>query len=214
MSQRPAISLFSGAGGLDLGVEQAGFSVRAAVEYDADACESLRANFPATAVLEGDIRQIETGELLRRAGLRRGEPELLIGGPPCTPFSKSGYWIEQKRRGLDPEASLLEHYIRILDEARPRMFLLENVFALAYSNHNREWLDFLLESFARLGYSVTQETVLAADFGVPQRRQRLIIVGSLEGAPAMPTPTHTGPHERRVWHQGNLLPHVSAEQAI
>jgi len=214
MLQRSAISLFSGAGGLDLGVEQAGFSVRAAVEYDADACRSLRANFPAAAVLEGDIRRVETRELLRAGRLRSGDVELLVGGPPCTPFSKSGYWIEQKRRGLDPNASLLEHYVRILDEARPRMFLLENVFALAYSNHNRPWLDFLLESFDRLGYGVTQQTVLAADHGVPQRRQRLILVGSLDGPPAMPQPTHTGPHERRVWRQGALLRHVTAGQAI
>jgi DNA (cytosine-5)-methyltransferase 1 len=214
MSKRFAISVFSGAGGLDLGVEQAGFSVGAAVEYDATACDSLRVNFPGMAVLQGDIRGIGTKQLLGAAGLRAGEVELLIGGPPCTPFSKSGYWLEQKRRGLDPEASLLEHYVRILDEARPQKFLLENVFALAYSNHNRPWLDFLLESFERLGYHVTQQVVLAADFGVPQRRQRLILVGSLEGAPAMPAPTHAGPHERRVWDQGALALHVTTGESI
>lgn len=214
MIERPAISLFSGAGGLDLGVEQAGFTVRAAVEHDADACGSLRANFAEMAVLNGDIRKVTTTELLDAARVRAGEVELLVGGPPCTPFSKSGYWLEHKRRGLDPEASLLEHYVRVLDEARPRMFLLENVFALAYANHNRAWLDFLLESFERLGYGVTQQTVLAADYGVPQRRQRLIIVGSLDGAPAMPRATHTGPHERRVWEQGTLRPHVTAGEAI
>jgi len=214
MSDRPSISLFSGAGGLDLGVEQAGFSVRAAVEHDPQACESLRANFPGMSVLEADIRGVSTQQVLEAARLRPGEVELLIGGPPCTPFSKSGYWLEQKRRGLDPEASLLEHYVRILDEARPRAFLLENVFALAYSNHNREWLDFLLESFDRLGYRVTQRTVLAADYGVPQRRQRLIILGSLDGIPALPEPTHTGPHERRVWEHGSLPLHVTAGDAI
>lgn len=209
-----AISLFSGAGGLDLGVEQAGFTVCAAVEHDSDACVSLRANFPEMAVIEGDIRRVSTKELLAAAGLKAGDVDLLVGGPPCTPFSKSGYWLEHKRRGLDPEASLLEHYVRILDEARPQMFLLENVFALAYSNHNRMWLDFLLESFDRLGYGVTQQTVLAADYGVPQRRQRLILVGSLEGAPAMPSPTHNGPHERRVWKLGELDPHVTTGEAI
>lgn len=214
MPDRPAISLFSGAGGLDLGVEQAGFGVRAAVEYDADACDSLRANFPGIAVLEGDIRRVATADLLATASLRSGEAELLLGGPPCTPFSKSGNWLEQKRRGLDPNASLLEHYVRIVDEARPRMFLLENVFALAYSNHNRAWLDFLLESFEHLGYHVTRRTLLAADYGVPQRRQRLIIVGSLDHEPGIPAPTHTGPHERRVWRQGELAKHVTAAEAI
>lgn len=214
MAERPALSLFTGAGGLDLGVEQAGYVVRAAVEYDAEACQSLRANFPHTAVLEGDIRRLSTADLLSAAGLRAGEAELLVGGPPCTPFSKSGYWIEQKRRGLDPEASLLEHYVRILDEARPQTFLLENVFALAYSNHNRVWLEFLLESFDRLGYAFNQDVLLAADYGVPQRRQRLIIVGSLEGPPALPAATHTGPHERRVWERGARSMHVTTEEAI
>lgn len=196
-------------------MERAGYEVRAAVEYDHDACETLRSNFRHTAVLEGDIRQISSPEILRSAGLRKGEAELLVGGPPCTPFSKSGNWIETKRRGLDPDASLLEHYIRVLDDARPRAFFLENVFALAYSNHNRVWLEFLLDSFDRLGYSVNQKIMLAADYGVPQRRQRLIIVGSLDGMPALPEPTHTGPHERRVWSlEGGRGMHVTAGEAI
>lgn len=214
MTAKSAISLFSGAGGLDLGVEEAGYTVRAAVEFDPDACSSLRANFPNTAVLEADIRQVPTNQILHAAGLRSGEVDLLVGGPPCTPFSKSGYWLEKKRRGLDPQASLLEHYVRVLDEARPQSFMLENVFALAYSNHNRPWLEFLLESFDRLGYGVTQKTVLAADYGVPQRRQRLILTGSLDGAPAFPEPSHTGPHERRVWEQGDRQMHVSTGAAI
>ena len=166
------------------------------------------------AVFEGDIRRITTTQILAAAGLATRGVDLLVGGPPCTPFSKSGYWLEHKRRGLDPEASLLEHYVRILDEARPHAFLLENVFALAYANHNRRWLEFLLESFDRLGYHVTQKTVLAADYGVPQRRQRLILVGSLDGPPAFPGPTHTGPHERRVWELGERELHVPARDAI
>jgi DNA (cytosine-5)-methyltransferase 1 len=214
MVDRSALSLFSGAGGLDLGVEQAGYRVRGALEFDPDACKSLQANFPSAAVLQADIRSASTKELLDAAGLAAGDIDLLVGGPPCTPFSKSGYWLEHKRRGLDPNASLLEHYIRILDETRPRAFLLENVFALAYANHNRPWLEFLLESFDRLGYRVTQRTVLAADYGVPQRRQRLVIIGSLEGAPAFPEPTHTGPHERRAWELGTRELHVTARDAI
>jgi DNA (cytosine-5)-methyltransferase 1 len=209
-----AISLFSGVGGLDLGVEAAGYDVRACLEYDADACSSLRANFPSAAVLHGDIRRTPTSEILRAARLRPGEAELLVGGPPCTPFSKSGYWLEYKRRGLDPEASLLEHYLRVLDEARPRSFLLENVFALAYRNHNRPWLELLLEQFDRLGYRISHRALLAADYGVPQRRQRLIIVGSLDGAPALPQPTHSGPHETRRWRDETLPAHITAGEAI
>lgn len=214
VAELPAISLFSGAGGLDLGVERAGYSVRACVEYDADATASLRANFPHARVIEGDIRQVETRDLLTAARLAPGEAELLVGGPPCTPFSKSGYWLEYKRRGLDPEASLLEHYLRILDEARPRSFILENVFALAYKNQNRPWLELLLEQCSRFGYHVALEALLAADFGVPQRRQRLFIVGSLDGTPRFPLRSHGGPHEtRRSWDR-SLPAHVTTGESI
>jgi DNA (cytosine-5)-methyltransferase 1 len=164
VSDLPAISLFSGSGGLDLGVERAGYDVRASVEYDRDACASLRASFPHTRVLEGDIREVPTEAILGAAGLRPGEAELLVGGPPCTPFSKSGYWLEYKRKGLDPNAGLLDHYLRVLAEARPRTFMLENVFALAYNNQNRPWLNRLLEVFAELGYEVECRPLLAADF--------------------------------------------------
>jgi DNA (cytosine-5)-methyltransferase 1 len=214
MVELPAISLFSGCGGLDLGVERAGYEIRACVEAEADACSSLRANFPHTAVLEGDIRTLPTSEILGAAGLSAGEAELLVGGPPCTPFSKSGYWLEYKREGLDPNAGLLDHYLRVLAEARPRKFLLENVFALAYRNHNAVWLRHLMSTFEELGYHVSRTVLLAADYGVPQRRQRLFIAGSLDGgAPVFPAPTHSGPHETRRW-DASLLPHVTTGEAI
>lgn len=213
VSDLPAISLFSGAGGLDLGVERAGYRILASVEYDRDSCATLHINFPRTAVIEADLRLVPTDEILRAAGLRRGEAELLVGGPPCTPFSKSGYWIEYKRTGNDPNAGLLEHYLRVLSEARPRTFLLEEVFALAYRNHNARWLKLLLDTFADLGYAVRCETLLAADYGVPQRRQRLIIVGSLDGMPNFPEPTHSGPHETRIW-DSSLPMHITTRAAI
>ena len=214
MSELAAISLFSGAGGLDLGVERAGYRVLAALEYDADAAATLRANFTETEVLERDIRDVTTKELLKAAGLRAGEADLLIGGPPCTPFSKSGNWLEYKRTGKDGNADLLDHYLRILSEAKPRAFLLENVFGLAYKNHNAFWLRRLLSAFRELGYHVDHKVLLAADYGVPQRRQRLFILGSKTGTPAFPEPTHSGPHEtRRDWDR-TLLPHITSKQAI
>lgn len=213
VGELPAISLFSGCGGLDLGVERAGYEVCVSVEAEADACSTLRANFPGTAVLEGDIRSLPTSEILSAAGVGVGEAELLVGGPPCTPFSKSGYWLEYKRKGLDPNASLLDHYLRVLSEARPRKFLLENVFALAYRNHNAVWLRRLMDTFEDLGYSVERDVLLAADYGVPQRRQRLFIAGSLDGAPGFPEPTHSGPHETRRW-DTSMPTHVTTGDAI
>jgi len=213
LSELAAISLFSGAGGLDLGVERAGYRVLAALEYDPDSAATLRANFPATQVLERDIRTVETGELLEAAGLQAGEPDLLVGGPPCTPFSKSGNWLEYKRTGKDANADLLDHYLRVLKEARPRSFLLENVFGLAYRNHNAFWLRRLLSTFADLGYRVDHRVLLAADYGVPQRRQRLFILGSRGAVPVFPEPTHSGPHETRRWDE-SLPRHVSTGEAI
>src|SRR4051812_31354460 len=95
----PAISLFSGVGGLDLGASRAGFDVRTAVEFDRDSAASLRANHfvgRPEAVFERSIVGLPTDEILERAGLRVGEAALVVGGPPCTPFSKSGYWLEYK----------------------------------------------------------------------------------------------------------------------
>jgi len=123
---------------LDLGVERAGYDVRVCVEYERDACSTLEANFPDAAVIHGDITDVSTGMILDASGLRPGEAELVVGGPPCTPFSKSGYWLEYKRLGRDPDASLLEHFVRVVAEAKPNSFLLENVYGLAYRNHNRE----------------------------------------------------------------------------
>src|ERR1700722_15960719 len=146
-----AISLFSGAGGLDLGVE-------AAVEHDADAVLTMEKNFHHlnSPVIRRDILQVPTREILQRAGLGQGQrPDLLVGGPPCTPFSKSGFWLEYKRAGLDPGASLLQAYTRVLAEAKPRAFILENVYALTYNNKaSRPAFERLLREIGKAGYDV------------------------------------------------------------
>ncbi len=214
VSELRAISLFSGAGGLDLGVERAGYRITVSVDHDRDSCETVRANFPGAAVLEGDIRRLTTKEILAAGGLAAGEADLLVGGPPCTPFSKSGYWLEYKRAGQDPEASLLDHYLRVLDEARPQTFLLENVFGLAYKNHNAPWFEKLLTTCRHLGYHVAERVILAADYGVPQRRQRVFVMGSLEREPEFPAATHSGPHETRTQWDESLLRHVTTAEAI
>lgn len=216
---RVAISLFSGAGGLDLGADAAGFDVRAAVEYDRDAALTMEKNFPklASPVIQKDILETSTSEVLKAAGLRKGQrPDLLLGGPPCTPFSKSGFWLEYKREGLDPDASLLQEYTRFLRETQPRSFVLENVYALTYNNRaSRPALERLLREIDEAGYSYAAKVLNAADFGVPQLRPRLFIIGVPKGAamPEHPLPTHGGAWERRS--TGNVdRPHVTAGQAL
>jgi len=214
-----AVSLFSGAGGLDLGAEQAGYRVAAALERDRDAAQTMEKNFAHlhSPVLRADVLDVPTRELLRAAGLKgRARPDLLIGGPPCTPFSKSGFWLEWKRSGLDPAASLLQAYTRVLAEARPRAFVLENVYALTYDNKaSRPAYERLLREIDAAGYDWRAKVLNAADHGVPQARPRLFIIGVPKGnrLPEHPEATHGGSWERR--HSGHAdRPHVTAGEAL
>jgi len=213
------LSLFSGAGGLDLGVEAAGFRTAAAVEIDQDAADTMEKNFKGleSPVLRRDIFDVPTRELLRAAGLRgRERPDVLVGGPPCTPFSKSGFWLEWKRAGLDSNASLLQAYTRVLAEARPRAFILENVYALTYKNKaSAPAFKRLLREIEAAGYHCRWEVLNAADYGVPQLRPRLFIVGVPKRSrlPEIPNPTHGGQWERRT--TGSVArPHVTTGQAL
>lgn len=224
-----AISLFSGAGGLDLGCEAAGFATRAVVESEPRAKDTLRWNrdgfFPALAddAIFDDILSVDHELLLDAAGLERGEVDLMHGGPPCTPFSKSGYWLAYKRAGEDPRASLLDEYVDAVEALRPKAFLMENVFALGYRNQNRPVLERFVARVRAAGYAFDIKTLIAADFGVPQLRQRLFCAGvraDLLDGPAdlyrfpWPAPTHSGPHETRTRYDRTLRPHVTAGKAL
>lgn len=214
-----AISLFSGAGGLDLGAEAAGYTVQAAVERDRDASLTMEKNFPElqSPVIQSDILDVKTKDIMRAAGLKgRERPELLIGGPPCTPFSKSGFWLDWKRDGLDPDASLLQEYTRVLRESKPRAFVLENVYALTYNNKaSRPAFNRLLKEIDEAGYDCAWKVLNAADHGVPQARPRLFVIGVPKGKtlPEHPEATHGGSWERRT--SGNVeQPHVTSGEAL
>lgn len=225
--QLPVVSLFSGAGGLDLAVERADaeplspadlgsglLRVSLATDYDRGALQTLEANFRDAATLTGDIRKVSTEELFAKAGLATTEPVLIVGGPPCTPFSKSGFWLEQKRESRDPNASLLDEYVRVVRESRPEAFILENVQGLTYKTH-RVQFERLLKSLGDLGYNPQWKVLLAADYGVPQLRRRVFVVGRRDGEKfEFPEPTHSGwsEHTRNV--DTTKLPHVTASQAF
>ncbi len=213
-----AISLFSGVGGLDLGAHRAGFDVRVAVEFDRDSAASLRANQHGDrpeAIIERSIVEVPTKEILERGGLRAGEVDLVVGGPPCTPFSKSGYWLDYKRTGNDPKASLLDQFARVAVEARPRAVLMENVWSLAYKNHNTVPLSRLVERLEDAGYHVRWEVLNAADYGVPQLRKRMILYATLGMTPPpFPRPTRSGWTETRRKVDPTLAPYVTSREAI
>ena len=137
MKKPSLISLFTGAGGLDLGFHRAGLRTAVAVEMDRACCETLRANRGSQhpwEVVEGRVENASSDSILAAGRLTVGEADLLIGGPPCQPFSKSGYWSRgDSGRLKDPRANTLAEYMRVLRETRPKAFLLENVSGLAYS---------------------------------------------------------------------------------
>ncbi len=225
-----AISLFSGAGGLDLGIEAAGFRTAVAVEWDEDAAETMEKNavtyFPGLQeVMRADLYPLATGQgegvttkdILRAGEFERGEkPDLLVGGPPCVAFSKSGFWLDWKRDGIDPAASLLQAYTAVLAQAKPRFFILENVYALTFNNKaSRPAFERLQKEIEAAGYRYEWQVLNAADHGVPQARPRLFIVGARKGEPVpeLPIPTHHGDWERRK-SGGGPLPHVTTGEAL
>lgn len=191
-----AISLFTGAGGLDYGFEAAGFRTAVALELDPRCCQTLRSN-RSWPVIQKDIATVPTSELLAAAGLKVGEADVLIGGPPCQPFSKSGFWVSGEARRLnDPRASTLEGYLRVLAEVQPKAFLLENVEGLGFRGKD-EGLQLINRRLAAINdaygtqYRANIETLNAADFGVPQVRRRMFVIGSRDGNSfSFPSPTH------------------------
>src|SRR5699024_964559 len=225
--QLPVVSLFSGAGGLDLAVERSDaeplvgadpgsglLRVSVATDYNEPALATLKANFDSTATLTGDIRTTPTEQILASAGLRPEEPVLVVGGPPCTPFSKSGFWLEQKRESRDPNASLLDEYVRVVAESRPEAFILENVQGLTYKTHKAQF-ERLLSGLRELGYNPQWKVLMAADYGVPQLRRRVFVVGRRDGEPFIfPEPTHSGWSERDRKVDISKIPYRSTRDAI
>jgi DNA (cytosine-5)-methyltransferase 1 len=215
------ISLYTGAGGLDLGLEAAGFDTRVAIEIDPTCVATLRVN-RKWKVIDRSIHSVPTDEILDAARLREGEADLLVGGPPCQPFSKSAYWATGDTRRLnDPRASTLEEFLRVVREARPRAFLLENVPGLGYRGKS-EGLALLskvvgdINRQASTDYRLVTAVLNAADYGVPQERRRLFVVAHREGLEfRFPAPTHAAlDGNQRALSVGTPAPMLTAWDAI
>lgn len=209
---RSLVSLFTGAGGLDLGLESAGFDVRLCIENDPTCQATLQRNRPHWRLAgPADIFKLQPKEILRQAKIKPRELDLLAGGPPCQPFSKASYWHRgDSLRLKDPRAKTLNSYMKIVETLLPRAILLENVEGIRFSNKD-EGLKLLISHFKRINrkygtsYNPTVLAVNTADFGVPQFRHRVLLIASRDGIEiTSPRPTHGI----------NLLPYVTAWDAI
>lgn len=166
------IELFAGAGGLALGLEKAGFSSLGLVELDKDASNTLKVNRPNWNVINDDIANISKLDLENLFNIKKGELDLLSGGSPCQSFSYAG-----KRLGLeDARGTLFYHYAVFLDKLQPKMFLFENVKGLKTHDKGRTYAT-ILDIFEKEGYVIQKDVLNAWDFGVPQKRERLITIG-------------------------------------
>lgn len=193
-----SISLFSGAMGLDIGLIQAGIDIQIGQDFDSSCIKTMVAN--GHRGIAGDIRNISSREILEKIGMRAGEPFLICGGPPCQPFSTAG-----KRLGInDPRGSLFKEFVRMIDEIRPRFFVMENVKGLMSSilkdengeNTDTKVLDVILGEFKKLNYKTVYGLLDAVNYGVPQFRERFVLIGSRDGEDIfLPAPTHFRIHQ-------------------
>jgi len=182
------VSLFSGCGGLDLGMRNAGFDIVFATDSNSLCAESHKVNFDHGNFLLAPIEDVTEEHL---APVLSEPVDLLIGGPPCPPYSKSRFYRTDKPRALhDPVGdATMSGYLRALELLRPRAFLLENVPGMRYKVH-ADALTHLQATASSLGYTTNWDVLNAANYGVPQIRERFFMLGSLEGKVPMPDPAH------------------------
>lgn len=178
---RPVISLFTGAGGFDLGIEQAGFCCVVQHEREDAACEALLANRPTffrdAALIQGDITTTPTDALLSAGNLRVGEACMVIGGPPCQGFSTSTSRRKQRAIVGDARNDLVFEYLRVVREAKPEFFIMENVPGFTDFNGGAYMKKFLAAAHGAY-YELVYGLVNAVEYGVPQDRTRFICTGT------------------------------------
>lgn len=202
MTAYNTISLFSGAMGLDLGIEKVGFKIRVCVEKDKWAAQTIRAN-TSIPVIERDINDVPTDEILAAAGIGRQDVTLVIGGPPCQAFSTAG-----KQKGFaDFRGNVMLQYLRVVRDIMPEFFIMENVRGLQSAKLNSvpaEYAEyepikdvkgsafhFMVAEFRKLGYSISHALLNAANYGVPEKRERIVVIGHRGERVPIPSPTHS-----------------------
>ena len=188
ISTNNIVSLFSGAGGLDIGFHNAGFSTVFATDIWDKACNTLKANNMADEIFCGDIRDIDFRAILQKYG----RIDCLIGGPPCPPYSQTRHYLIGKADGFEDEKAgfAVPEYFRALEILKPKVFFFENVDGFSFKTHDYEF-SYLKKKADELGYNISYKIVNCANYGVPQTRKRFICVGTLKGLPVFSFPLET-----------------------
>ena len=217
MSNLTAISLFSGAGGMDIGVKKSGFNVLAAIEIDKHCCDTLRAAVErervSTKVFESDIRDVEPSQLGNDLGIEPLQLDLLFGGPPCQPFSLAG-----KQNGLaDSRGLLLFEIIRFANYFKPKVILLEQVKGLLSSKDMNGKKGGVFEQFIseleNIGYIPKWQLCSAADYGVPQLRERIFVIAT-RGINGFEFPVQTHTSTENIPNLFGHLPYVTVGDVL
>jgi len=212
-SKAVALSLFSGAGGLDIGSELAGVPVLLALDNEKECTTTMRNNkiFKNTIVENADITKYPIGNYKKVLKEADYDFWILIGGPPCQPFSKAGYWVGNNVRlkENDPR-NMIGHYVNLVKKLKPDYFLMENVESILHPTHKGLVSDFITQT-RKMNYHTKIFKANALDYGVPQKRKRVFFFGSLRGFEIdQPTQTHFPESEEEV----GLQPHVSVGKVI
>lgn len=186
------ISIFSGCGGLDLGVTLNNFKVITSLDNNEDCLKTLSLNkvFNDTKHIFKDIRNLNSKEF--SSILKKSNPNKLfmIGGPPCQPFSKAAYWqTNAKRKGKDSEKNMIDPYLNLINQIKPDGFILENVESILHPT-NKSYLEYLINKIKMMGYYLNFQKLNAADFGVPQKRKRVFFIARLYTKPKEIKQTH------------------------
>lgn len=206
-SKIQTIGFFSGAGGLDIGSQLAGAKVISSLDFDRDSVATMKANnyFSQTTHFHKDIKEVFANDYSQILKSHNPDKLILVGGPPCQPFSKAGYWVTHKNRlGSEDPRNMIGQYLRIVEDLQPDGFLLENVESLLHPK-NAQAVSDLEEAIDRLGYKFIVYKANALDFGVPQKRKRVFFIASRKNILGEPFKTHGDSFDILV--NKNLLPY-------
>lgn len=207
------VDLFSGPGGFSEGFRQEGFNVLVGVDYDENSARTYKKNHPESAFVQGDIESISPEEVMEKGGFSRSEVDVVIGGPPCQGFSLAGNRDEE-----DDRNELFKEFADHIQSLNPKYFVMENVTGLLSmdTSEGEPVIDAIQDRFSDIGYTTQYKTLTASDYGAPQNRDRVFIIGTrTDQQVTFPTPTHGESGQQRLdTMEGELTPFVTVGDAL